>query len=347
MHIRCSTLLSVIITISLFVNLVSLQISEISSATGVESSISLNPYWQQHPSIWGQLIVWDDERDDVSNREIYMWNISSGDEIRITNQSADQRNPDIYENRIVYQDNRSGDMDIYIWDVSTNTETQITYDPADQGFPSIYGDVIIWIDTRKGNNDIYMYDLRTEQTSPVILDPSDQLGARIYQDRIVWFDDRSGDYDIYLYNLTTAKQQTLTSHRADQMYPDIHGDSVVWTDFRNDPDQGYTLYEENNGDIYLLSISTGTERVITNQQDHQEVPVIWGDWIVWQDYRNEDKESDDLVVNGDIYLFDNSTGQTTQITTPIEDVLGPVIDQNKIVWADYRNDCGEECPVYE
>ncbi|HII80393.1 MAG TPA: cell surface protein, partial [Methanosarcina sp.] len=78
-----------------------------------------------------------------------------------------QKIPAIYEDRIVWQDNRNGNWDIYMYNLSTSTETQITTNQSNQWNPAIYGDRIVWGDDRNSNessdfymdsnSDIYMY----------------------------------------------------------------------------------------------------------------------------------------------------------------------------------------------
>ena len=57
-------------------------------------------------------------------------------------------------------------------------------------------------------------------------------------------------------------------------------------------------------------------------------PAIYGDRIVWEDWRNE---------NGDIYMYNISTQKETQITTSGSDHESPAIYDNRIVWEDNRS----------
>lgn len=45
------------------------------------------------------------------------------DERQITTNPSSQSNPDIYGDKIVWQDKRNGNWDIYLYDLSTNTTT--------------------------------------------------------------------------------------------------------------------------------------------------------------------------------------------------------------------------------
>jgi beta propeller repeat protein len=83
-------------------------------------------------------------------------------EFAIVNNEAEQINPDIDGNIVVWQsrglpteDNRNGDWDIYGYNLTTRQEFQITNNPYDQTNPAVSGNTIVWEDTRDGNSQIY------------------------------------------------------------------------------------------------------------------------------------------------------------------------------------------------
>ncbi|NLN44732.1 MAG: PKD domain-containing protein, partial [Methanosarcina sp.] len=77
---------------------------------------------------------------------------------------------------------------------------------------------------------------------------------------------------------------------------------------------------------------TITETQITTSGEAYD-PAIYGDKIVWQDWRNG---------NSDIYMYDLSTKKETQITTDELDQWLPAIYGNRIIWEDLRNSNEEE-----
>jgi len=62
-------------------------------------------------------------------------------------------------------------------------------------------------------------------------------------------------------------------------------------------------------------------------------PAIYGDRIVWADYRNTAVDDQ----NWDIYMYNLSTQEETQITTNESGQSNPAIYGNSIIWQDNRN----------
>jgi beta propeller repeat protein len=118
------------------------------SDDGGERQITNAQGAQAAPKIYGDVIVWMDDRNDEDE--------------------GDNRN----------------NLDIYVYDLSTQEEAQITSDPNFQGNPDIYGDIIIWIDSGNGCCDVYARDLNTEQEIAIAPDVRGQHIA-IYKDAVV------------------------------------------------------------------------------------------------------------------------------------------------------------------
>jgi len=72
--------------------------------------------------------------------------------------------------------------------------------------------------------------------------------------------------------------------------------------------------------------------IVTNESD-QQYPIIYGNSIVWMDWRN----GDNYNKNTNIYMYDLSTSKEIQITTDEADHYFPAIYGDRIVWADNRN----------
>lgn len=212
------------------------------------------------------------------------------------------------------------------------TEYQITTNSSEQVNPVIYEDRIVWKDYRGGNPNgiphIYMCNFSTSQEAQVITDEPCQTAPAIYGDRIVWTDGRNGNSDIYMYNLSSCKETLITANNSLQSQPAIYGDKIVWQDGRN----GGSYKDGDligNWDIYMFDLFTSTETQITINSSKQLNPAIYGNKIVWEDYRSGNK---------DIYIYDLSTHKETQITADQSDEYYPTIYGDTIVWTAWIND---------
>lgn len=223
--------------------------------TGEERRITTtNSIREYYLGISGSLVVWTDSRNDnpssridtyppVGNDDIYLYDLSTDQERRITTDPGSDSSPVIDNGRIVWRRMSAvRDQDIFLYDVETGQETQISESgyAAQYYYPAIYGDRIVWADSRltRGNSDddcfgldeaagvsesgsaeIYLYDLETRQET--LLVPSE--GTR--------FTEKLGQKEIK----STAWQVWLN--------PVIHGDFIV-----------YTLAQQVSPVVYVLRL---------------------------------------------------------------------------------------------
>jgi len=280
----------------------------------IEIPITTNESDQRDPVIYGDRIVWSDNRN--GNEDVYTYDLSTSKETLITTNESWASSPIIYGNIIVWQDGRNGYSDIYMYNLLTPSETQITVNESWASNPAIYNDRVIWDDNRNGDCDIYLYNLSTLNETRINTDQSDQVKPAIYGDKIVWQDDRKGNWDIYMYDVLTSNETRITSITSNQILPSIFNDRLVWQDDRN-----------GNSDIYLYNFSTSTETRITTNESDQCDPSIYGDIIVWKDNRDG---------NSNIYIYNISTNETL-FTTNESQQVDPAIFEDRIVWSDERN----------
>jgi len=153
------------------------------------------------PDVDGDHIVWSDPRN--GNEDVFLYDLSTGVETRITTDGANQDHPRVSGSRIVWQDDRNGCCDIYMYDLASGSETRITGSPTArrEGELAIDGDRIVWSDIRNGDDDIYMYDTTTGAETRITDSPRDELHPDVSGSRIVWQDYRNGNWDIYMCDL--------------------------------------------------------------------------------------------------------------------------------------------------
>jgi beta propeller repeat protein len=109
-----------------------------------------------HPRIYGDTIVYHSIVGGTDH--IYFYDIPGGFTKKVTD-IGEQYYADVYENRIVYDDNRENNWNIYVYDRSTDQERQLTSEPHDQMMPQFYGSNIIYMDNRNYGPDKQGWDL--------------------------------------------------------------------------------------------------------------------------------------------------------------------------------------------
>jgi len=275
-------------------------------------------YYDLRPSIWGEIVVWESDRHTDKKSpdrcEIYLYNLTAQREIRLTKNPANKWGPHIYESKVVWADNRSGNWDIYLMDLKTGTESQLTSDPSIQDSPLIYGDNVVWRDLRNGNSDVYMLNLLSGHEKQLTDDPTSQIPASIYGDLLIWKDSRNGNVDLCIYDLAESVERFLTTNPASQLSPSMWEDQVVWQDNRT----GYW-------EIFIYNLTSAEERQITSNQGYNRNPSIYRDIITWSSLRFGD--------TWDIYVHNLSTGETKQITEEGKPWRNhPKVFDNIVVW---------------
>ena len=174
-------------------------------STSTEYQITTNNAMQSFPAIYGDRIVWEDNRSE--NWNIYMYDLSTHQEFQITTNLSYQQEPEIYEDKIVWVDHRSGIGNIYMYNISTSKETQIT-NKLSHSLPmglDIYNDRIVY--TNHSDQNIYMYDLSTSIETQITTSKSYLGYPKIFSDKILWTDYCNGSDDIYMCTISEKWQE--------------------------------------------------------------------------------------------------------------------------------------------
>jgi len=192
-------------------------------------------------SISGNLVSWTDNRhadpevnihagnEPDYNNEIYVYDLTTNKERRITNYAGNDHYSAIDGSRIVWlRQFTLMEAEVFLHDLDSEQETQVSHDRYAAYSPAIYQDRIVWADARvsKGNT-----------SGDVIMNG------------------QSGAADIYLYDLGTERETLLISSETEGEYsgtvfrqvwlnPVIHGDFVV-----------YTLERQIGSIIYAMSLT--------------------------------------------------------------------------------------------
>jgi beta propeller repeat protein/parallel beta-helix repeat protein len=239
-------------------------------------------------------------------------------EIPINTNLNDQRNPAIYGDKIVWQDNRNGDYDIYMKDLTTGLETVLCNATGDQTHPQIYKNIVVWDDIRYGAYfNIHMMDLTTGIESRISPSTHSQVEPEIYNDIIVWMQWDYADANIYRHNITSGVTSAVCTAPGEQWRPRIYENKVVWFDLRN-----------GNYNIYMKDIVSGIETPICTNSAIESDPRIYGDLVIFRDNRNG---------NWDIYMYKISSGIETRFTPTPSNQVDSAIYENNVVYTDDVN----------
>jgi len=220
----------------------------------------------------GDVVVWCDYRN--SDRDIYGYNMATGEQLSICTVAGDQRYPSISGGTIVWYDERNGGRAIYGYDLSTSQEFMLpaTCDPV-RGSVRIDGDIVVWTDWRNGNRDIYAYDLSTGQEFAVCLDPSPQHIPAVSGDVIAWADSRNERTDIIGYDISTGAEFVVCRAPKSQWRPVVGDRFIAWEDNR----RGYS-------DLMAYDLETGREYVVDDEKNTAPFTCdLDGDTLLWMD----------------------------------------------------------------
>ena len=293
------------------------------------------------------------------------------DDFQITTDLFDQRFPALYEDIIVWQDNRNGNWDIYGYNLETREEFQITVDLNHQIYPVIYGDIVFWVDGRYDLDTIQGYNLLTKEDILLPRHPKPYGKPAFYGTVIVW----EGPSNICGYDLSTQELFQLSIYSASQQNPSIFKDIIVWEEWR---DRYLTIYGYNLRTQEEIPI--GSKGRFFRSGEDQINPVIYNDLVIWLEGRRDGdiygynlttreritiaeasfrecySSSDwwtstrrpavyeDIVIwvdcknsNRDIYGYNLLTGQEFQVTSSKKNQQSPALYRNTVVWEDNRN----------
>ena len=252
--------------------------------------------------------------------------------------------------------------------------TRISNSATDDKNPAIWGNKIVWEGDQAGNWDIYYCDFAgNRQVYQVTQNAAHQTDAKIYGNKIVWKDLRNGNPDVYMFDLgkdcvfgtaDDGGEKQITNLLSGEVSPDIYQEKIIWTDLSDG--------------IHLLDLISGKQILIPDSRGAL-TPVIYGDWITWQDGNNQGDlwiynyktyEKQKAPAAGTMHqranpdLFDNQTLfeqwadqsdgdlwscdydliwlSNPGITHPALQ-KNPAIYQNSWVWDDNRNLTGDSC----
>jgi len=275
----------------------------------------------------------------------------------------DQVDPVIWQDKLVYKSNETGNYEVFMKNLLTGATTQITNSGIDTNAIDYQGgNLIVW----ESNNQIYAYNLTDGKTKQVTNDSMIWFNRpRVSGDNIVFpgMTQDTLDADIYIFNYTT-NALTRLSQQGYQGKPEIYGSKIVWKDDRSGNWELYTydlttnqeskIVDNTSGDkwifqwdifgnsvsyyvfdafgnseIHIMDLTNFTDRLLVNNLNVNNLDVTYinfqGNRIVW-------------VSNSEIYVYDLTTETVKQITANRLAKDSPRVYGDTIVWAEAYGD---------
>lgn len=165
---------------------------------------------QRGALISGEWVIWLDDRNDSDgqypySRDVYAYNLGTGEEKRITADSTAEGYADLALSNglVVWSDNRHGDPEvtsrpgniadynneIYAYDLEKGKEYRITHYEGNDHYPAIQDTRIAWlrqIGLRKA--DIMVYDLESGEETRISSSGYADHNPSVFEERVVWMD---------------------------------------------------------------------------------------------------------------------------------------------------------------
>jgi beta propeller repeat protein len=140
------------------------------------------------PSTDGHTIVWEDLQ--TSNSDVYGYDVATGRQFPIAVAVADQRQPQVFGNLVVWQDDRAtnavNQTNIYAYDLSSRQEHAVSTRSGDEISPKLSDQFIVWTDLGGGYVDVHGYSLAKQTIFTIAADDYENAQPAIWKNVVVW-----------------------------------------------------------------------------------------------------------------------------------------------------------------
>ena len=140
----------------------------------------------------------------TGNFEIYSMNLDGTDLVQLTNDTAEDGDPELSPDgsKIVFYSARNGNNDIYLMDLDGGNLLQLTDDPGNDQMPtwSPNSDVIAYVSEQSGNADIFMINSDGTQLTQFTDWPSNEWHPtwNPSEPQLAFVSDQGGDPEIFI-----------------------------------------------------------------------------------------------------------------------------------------------------
>ena len=247
----------------------------------------------------GGRIAFQTDRD--GNSEIYAMGCDGSDQVNLTNNSAEDREPSwSSDGQIVFSSNRNsgGGFDVYLLTLNPWKITRLTTNSANDVDPALSpdGSKVAYVSYRDSDGDAEIYVLTVADRSLVQItnntasdaDPAWSADGT----RVVFASDSDGDWDVYIADADGTGVTNLTDSSSD----DANGYDDRWPDLGEDDygDELITFSSNRDGDWDIWTMyDDGEDPLQTTTNNGADTQSSWGasvEEIVFQTDRDANLE---------------------------------------------------------
>ncbi|MGI6187213.1 MAG: hypothetical protein ACOYIL_12080, partial [Brevibacillus sp.] len=278
--------------------------------TGEEVRISTSGQASK-PTVSPSYVAWEDRRN--GNVDIYYYDIKSGRERAAVTSLGHQTNPSIYDDQIIYQDERYDDL--YVYMIGRERNKRLTDDSNEQAYPHLYGDTYVYIE----EGALMIGDVDYDDAEELDEEVYDKLPPRIYGDYVI-FAKQDGDKKVhlYLYDLDEEELVPIGGLSGEPSQPD--------------GDDRYVVYLNENkkaSSVVLHDLKTQTSSVISKSGSEPRRPLVSDRYVVWYDAEDEA-----------LIAYDIRRGTQKRVTSSKDEPSDTLyeLDGSKLAWIDDDRD---------
>ena len=295
---------------------------EENTATGeaVTRKISGQSFDNRAAVVFGDHVVWSARPEGETDREIFHYDIPTGQITRLTQNDVDDNDPQVSDRFVAWWSSDSPRRQVYVYDLQNPQAgpQRVSLAAADNFAPLVSGSNVVWYGHDGVDSEIFLYDGST--TLQLTSDARDDRKPQVDGNYVVWEDFDGTDYEIALYDIAAGTTQLLTSNSNDDLEPHISGDNVVWQSLAG-----------TQSSVYWLDLSLGTGAAPVNVSGgmfYAETPVVSGNRVVWHAYDGADWE---------VFYAELGTNQIPEnVSNNTAFDAHPLVTPELVVWRSYE-----------
>jgi Tol biopolymer transport system component len=245
-------------------------------------------------AVSAEKIAFDSDRNGVGNLEIYVMNPDGSNQIRLTDNPANDLSP-VYSpdgSKIVFRSQRDDNDEIYVMNADGTNQIRLTDNPAIDFHASFSpdGTKIIFTSTRNGNYEVYVMNPDGTNQTRLTNNPAADFTPAFSLDgtKIVFVSNRDGIDQIYVMNPDGTNQTRLINTASNDFTPVFtpDGTKIVFASTR----------DGGNAEIYEMNADGTNQTRLTNNPAVNASPSVSSDGSKIAFVSNRDGGNDEIYV---------------------------------------------------